>query len=272
MKMKFQTVPKMIIIVGGSGPQAGSVLQNHINRNIKAENDQGHLPVMHMSWPPPGNPNDYVTWLADPEAFEGEIENPGFHFSNVSIAASKYAKSMGVSCVIGVPCNTFHCQPIWDVYEKNVRTWNDENNTRGSSGSIERLFHMPHLLCNLIQEKGYKKVGILCTNSTKRMGLYKTPLEKNGLQCIEVDNNQIIQDCIDSVKKLCYATDEYQAHVMDGLRELKIKGSEAIILGCTEIPVYISETKFEGIEIFDPMLVMAREMIREVDSEKLIEL
>ena len=46
-------------------------------------------------------------------------------------------------------------------------------------------------------------------------------------------------------------------------------GAEAIVLGCTEIPLAIQEKQIGGAVVIDPAIALARAMIREVDPQKL---
>lgn len=52
---------------------------------------------------------------------------------------------------------------------------------------------------------------------------------------------------------------------MDSLLE---EGCEAIILGCTEIPLAIEEKYYKGIPILNPSWILARSLIQEVDASK----
>ena len=46
----------------------------------------------------------------------------------------------------------------------------------------------------------------------------------------------------------------------------------AIILGCTEIPLAIEEVEYKGVPIINPLLIMARTMIQRADASKLKDL
>ena len=52
------------------------------------------------------------------------------------------------------------------------------------------------------------------------------------------------------------------------VEEIKEKGAEAIILGCTEIPIGIPERKIDNIFCIDTSLVLARALINEFRPEK----
>ena len=54
--------------------------------------------------------------------------------------------------------------------------------------------------------------------------------------------------------------------VMD---DLVANHCDAIILGCTEIPLAIEEAEYRAIPIINPLLIMARTMIQKADASKL---
>ena len=56
---------------------------------------------------------------------------------------------------------------------------------------------------------------------------------------------------------------------MDDLLE---EGSEAIILGCTELPLAVTESEYRGVPVLNPSWIMARNMIQLVAPEKLKQL
>jgi len=53
---------------------------------------------------------------------------------------------------------------------------------------------------------------------------------------------------------------------MDDLIKL---GAEAIILGCTELPLAVPESVYRGIPLIDPGIMMARALIREFRPDRL---
>ena len=53
------------------------------------------------------------------------------------------------------------------------------------------------------------------------------------------------------------------------MAHLRAKGAEAVILGCTEIPLAITDDRVDDVIILDPTLILARALIREVDPGKL---
>ena len=56
---------------------------------------------------------------------------------------------------------------------------------------------------------------------------------------------------------------------MDDLLEEK---SEAIILGCTELPLAVTESEYRGVPVLNHSWIMARNMIKRVAPDKLKQL
>jgi aspartate racemase len=56
-----------------------------------------------------------------------------------------------------------------------------------------------------------------------------------------------------------------------GIEQLKDKGAQAVILGCTEIPLAFPETSYQGIPLLDATQILARAMILAFAPEKLAE-
>jgi aspartate racemase len=81
--------------------------------------------------------------------------------------------------------------------------------------------------------------------------------------------NQAIYDPVYGLKALGVATERSREELNEGLAHLRAKGAEAVILGCTEIPLAITEKRAGDTIIVDPTLILARALIREVEPDKL---
>ena len=73
------------------------------------------------------------------------------------------------------------------------------------------------------------------------------------------------------IKACGLATEQAQANLQEGIATLKVAGAEAIILGCTELPLAFSEPTAAGLPLIDPTLILARALIREANPAKLKE-
>jgi aspartate racemase len=85
-----------------------------------------------------------------------------------------------------------------------------------------------------------KKVAILATRTTIDSGMYQKSLLENGMVPILVDDaaqNRLSQIILKVVQTL--HTDEDRDFMKNIIKDLKKKGCDAIILGCTELPLIV---------------------------------
>jgi aspartate racemase len=85
-----------------------------------------------------------------------------------------------------------------------------------------------------------KKVAILATRTTIDHGLYQKSLLKNGMIPILVDDatqNRLSQTILNVVQTL--HTDEDRDFMKKIVQNLRKRGCDAIILGCTELPLIV---------------------------------
>jgi aspartate racemase len=57
--------------------------------------------------------------------------------------------------------------------------------------------------------------------------------------------------------------------LIEAIRHLAASGAEAVILGCTELPLAVTEAEIEGVRCIDPTRALARALIREAAPERL---
>jgi len=71
------------------------------------------------------------------------------------------------------------------------------------------------------------------------------------------------------IKARSPVTEKARNQAVEALRILLDLGAEAVILGCTELPLAVPEREWEGVPLVDPMVALARAMIREAAPSKL---
>lgn len=248
----------LIGILGGMGPQAGLDLADKLIRLTRTTRDQDHVPFVLFSFA--SEVADRTTFLLD----QGDV-NPAYAIAKQLIRMS----DMGVN-IAAMACNTAHAAPIFDV----VLSLLEEN------GCELRLLHMVREAVGRISSAfpGVRRVGILATQGTYQTGLYEHALEEAGLQAILPD--PVVRK--DNIHAALYApsvgikacsgvvTDEAIARVRAACHHLKELGAEAIILGCTELPLAVREHQIDGIPILDPATIVAELLIRETYPDKLL--
>ena len=236
----------MIGVVGGMGPYAGLNLVQKIFDETDAKTDQDHIPVSMLSIPHS---------IADRTEFlTGESpENPAIAISKV--IHKLYAQG---ATVIGMPCNTAHADPIFNEILNRIP-------------SKIKLVHMIHEVAQYIKNENpsFKKIGVLSTAGTSISNVYREGLAQFGLTELRVPN-EIQKTKIDpaiyskkyGIKAISNpVTEQAKNDLYSGIDHLIIEGAEAVILGCTEIPLAVTEQNINGVPIIDSTRVLARALI-----------
>lgn len=243
----------VIGIIGGMGPQAGLDLAAKVIAETQAVTDQDHLPMALLS---------YSHLIGDRSAYVfGEpIDNPAIAISSVARDLS----DLGVQ-VAGIPCNSAHAPQIFDEL------------TRSLEGTDIRILHLIQETILHVQETlpHFTRIGYLSTLSVHRLGLYQSVLEgANYTPVIPTDEvaehvvHRAIFDPEYGIKsKSAPVTDKAQRMILSAVHHCYSRGAEAIILGCTELPLAVSH--IDGIPLIDPARALARALIRETSPQRL---
>ncbi len=241
----------VIGIVGGVGPYAGIDLATKIFDQTIAETDQEHLPVALLS---------FSGKIAERSSFvlgESDI-NPGYGISEVILELEKIGSS-----VVGIPCNTAHAPKIFNVILDELKRKNSKVQIVHMIDEVARFIHEEYPEIN--------QVGVLSTLGTRESGIYDDCLAQNGLNIVPPDEMTLekIHDAIYSIKAKSNPVDEStRQKLSESIDFLSAKGAEAVILGCTELPLAYDCTD-KHLVIIDPAMVLARALIREFDPAKL---
>lgn len=254
-------VEKVIGIGGGVGPMAGVKLHELIIQHTLSRIDQGHLSVVHIS---------HSSQIPDRTKFLlGEIkENPAKAMILVMQAIAAAAKAVGAEEVVaGVPCNTFHAPRIWNGFTQMLR----------ENSATVQVVHMLEETASLIKEilPDARNIGLMSTIGTRRVSVYEQILTPWGYRLLQVPEKVQgeLHDSIYNPEWGIKAVSPVTARARDNfLRYTEIlyeQGVDAIILGCTEIPLALPESKYQGVPLIDPMVALARALIRESAPTKL---
>jgi aspartate racemase len=114
------------------------------------------------------------------------------------------------------------------------------------------VIHIAKAVAKAILKNGLKKVGLLGTRYTMQLGFYTDHLAKYGIETIIPD-----QEDIDFINYTIYNEfskniflPKTKARYLKVISELKERGAEGIILGCTEIPLLLKQSDCD-ILLFD---------------------
>ena len=105
----------------------------------------------------------------------------------------------------------------------------------------------------IINQKRFKKVGLLGTQFTMEMNFYRNKLESFGLEVIipeKQETRDFIQYTLREELGVGYINPETKLKYIQIVKDLVDQGAECIVLGCTEIPMLVSQDDFE-IPVFD---------------------
>ncbi|MBP3730141.1 MAG: aspartate/glutamate racemase family protein [Mailhella sp.] len=254
---EHQPVPLPIGIIGGLGPYAGYDLVRKIFRWTSASTDEDHLPLMLHSFP---------GWIPGRPAFLlGEIaENPGEDIGGVMVQLARCGAK-----VLGMPCNTAHSPRILDTALSRLRAFSSDVRFISIISSAVR--------CVSAFLPGGGRVGLLGTVATLRTRLYQDALEKAGLEPVAPDDSVCVrvQQAISSpefgIKAFSDPVSPQARKILLGAAKhlAEDKKVSVLLLGCTEIPVAITETCLWDIPVIDATSVLARELIRASCPERL---
>ena len=125
------------------------------------------------------------------------------------------------------------------------------------------ILHIADAVADSVKKDGISKVGLLGTKYTMTQDFIKDRLSSAGLEVIvpnekdiEIVNNVIFNElCVGSVLDL--SRKEYQRIISD----MKNRGAEAVILGCTEIGMLIRD-KDSALPVYDTTIIHAKEAAR----------
>ncbi|WP_445506677.1 aspartate/glutamate racemase family protein [Niallia sp. 03190] len=125
------------------------------------------------------------------------------------------------------------------------------------------LIHIAEATAKSITRKGLKKVGLLGTKFTMEHDFYKAILEEHGISTVipEEADRQIVHDVI--FDELCKGTflPESKEKYKVIIDKLTAMGAEGIILGCTEIPLLITEEDTD-MPLFNTTYLHAKEAVK----------
>jgi aspartate racemase len=205
-------MPKTIGIMGGMGPAATVDLFDRIVRATPAKRDQDHLHILINNDPSvPDRSQAILHGGADPLP--------------VMQTGIGLLVDMGAQ-LIAIPCNTAHY--YWAQLQAGTRA---------------PVLNMITETVQFIRQElpRVKQVGILATSGTLAVGLYQDALASAGLMPVTptADETEQIMEAIYGPQgvKAGHTNGRPRTLLMAAGRALIDRGAEALILGCTEIPL-----------------------------------
>jgi aspartate racemase len=133
--------------------------------------------------------------------------------------------------------------------------------------------HIAEVVCHEITSQGWKRVGLLGTKWTMTGPVYARALAQRGLERIVPDDarrEQLNTAIFDELCQSIFNAETTQLFV-NAIEDLKARGAECVILGCTEIPLIITEAN-SPLPVLDSTRLLAKYAVREALSDKSIDI
>jgi aspartate racemase len=125
------------------------------------------------------------------------------------------------------------------------------------------IIHIVTETAKAIREQGFRKVGLLGTKFTMEMDFYQKKMEANGIEVLipkKQETRDYIQHTIKEELGIGLINPSTKTDYISFIKELADDGAECIILGCTEIPLLISQEDVT-IPLFDTTRVHAQAIV-----------
>jgi len=228
-------VKKTIGILGGLGPEATAYMYSLIIKHTRVLKDQDHIRIFIYS-------NPKVPPRTDAILDKGPSPVP------MLVEGMNVLKSAGADFVI-LPCVTAH------YFMPEV------------------LSHSPFPFLNLIEESlrwaqekipGLKRAGLIASTGTLTSRIFHDAYSRAGIEILspEGKDQERVMEAIFSEEgiKAGVTTGRPKDLIVNTARILIARGAEAIIAGCTEIPLVLRAEDI-SVPLIEPMEIMAQKSI-----------
>lgn len=234
----FKVVNKMqkvVGIIGGMGPLATVDLMNKIISNTPAMKDQDHIHII----------ADNYSQIPDRTT---AILGKGIDPTPYIVQSAQRLQNAGADFLV-IACNTAHF--FYKAAKKSVNI---------------PILHMPLETARFVQENNFRKVGLLATDGTIKTELYQNSCQRYRIDVIEPDRKmqEKVMEGIYAIKSGDLETGFLYLSMV--ANKLKDNGAEAIIAGCTEVPLVLKPSK--NICVIDPTEIVAKMVINKANRKE----
>lgn len=226
---------KTIGILGGMGPEATAYFYELIVKNTKAEKDQEHIHVVIES-------NPEIPPRTDAVLEQGESPLPYL------IEGVRTLRGAGADFIV-MPCVTAHYYYNEIVAQEKISFLNLLNETL-----LYAVRKIPEL----------KIAGLISSTGTLKSKLFHETFEKEGIEVINPNDGEQ-----EKVMEAIFGTQGIKAgfrtgrckEIIHGAAETLIRrGAEAVIAGCTEVPLVLKEADI-SVPLIEPLQILAEASI-----------
>ncbi|WP_243522186.1 aspartate/glutamate racemase family protein [Bacillus pseudomycoides] len=222
---------KVIGLIGGLSWESTSLYYKHINTlTLSQYNHNATLVLYSMNF-------GEVTNLLQNQRYE-EVQNQ-------LVQVAKKVEHSGADCIL-MCSNTVH--QFAEEVEKAI--------------SIP-LLHIGDVSAEEIVEHDVKRIGLFGTKQTMEQDFYKTKLANYGIETIIPEENErnFIHHVILHELSKGIISHQSKDRFLQIIQKLIKNGAEGILLGCTEIPLLISQ-KDLSIPVFDTAFLHAKTAVQ----------
>jgi aspartate racemase len=217
-------------VIGGLGPMATAYYLELMIRMTDAGRDQEHPEIIVLNIPTIPDRTAYILGRSDESPLEPMVE------------LGKQLKSLGAT-VLATPCITAH------YFHEMLQ-----------DGIGLPLIHGIRCTAQTLFDAGVRKVGLMATDGTVQSGIFQRQVEELGMELVlpgEEGQRGVMTLIYDQVKAGLEPEMALFAAIRD---ELRTKGAQAIVLGCTELSL-LKKGKDLGNGILDALEVLAKESV-----------
>lgn len=130
------------------------------------------------------------------------------------------------------------------------------------------VIHIVTETAKTINKNGFKKIGLLGTKFTMEMDFYRNKFESFGLEVLipeKPETREYMQYTLREELGIGFINPETKEKYKEIVKDLIDRGSECIVLGCTEIPMLVSQDDFE-IPVFDTTKIHSQAIVKFIIS------
>ena len=232
---------KVVGILGGMGPEATIDFFTRIVKGTRVKKDQDHLRILIDN--NPKVPNRTL-------AIQGKGPSPLPQL----VQSAKGLEKSGAD-FIAIPCVTAH--HFHDPLQKRVKI---------------PVLHIVEETVRHIQSrlKGIHQIGLLATSGTIQSGLFQKAFSRSKVELIlpnpELQKNKIMEAIFGKRGiKAIGPSEKSKRLILEASRELIRQGAQAILGGCTEIPLVLTDRDLP-VPVIDPVAILAKVAIEKAQG------
>lgn len=227
---------KTVGILGGMGPRATLDFMEKIINHTKASCDQEHIKMYIYNNTKVGNRIE-------------SINHTGIDITNELIKSAKQLEKMGADFLV-MPCNTAHYYYNDIVQDINIP-----------------FYSIIDCAIDYLEKNNIQKIAIIGTSATIGTRLYHNKCDLHNISYLEYSEKiqDVFNDVIFSVKSESFSS-EIIKRVQEALDFFHDQQAEAIVMACTEIPIFFKNNKFNA-HLVDPTELLAMKTVEKAGYE-----